>query len=49
MQVRLYRKESNKARLLEGQDFVRLEATLSRGARQDFDLHRIVELPQFAD
>lgn len=49
MRVRLYRKSLDNKKPLTGQHSVRLEATLERGACQEFDLHRIAELPQFAD
>ncbi len=49
LRVRLYRKNMDNNAPLEGQHSVRLEAKLDRGACQDFDLHRIAELPQFAD
>lgn len=49
LRVRLYRKEWDNGIQLQGQHPVRLEATLWRGACQGFDLHRIAELPQFAD
>lgn len=49
LQTRLYRKTQDNNAPLEGQHPIRLEATLWRGACQDFDLHRIAELPQFAD
>lgn len=49
LQTRLYRKTLDNNAPLDGQHPIRLEATLRRGACQDFDLHRIAELPLFAD
>jgi hypothetical protein len=49
LQTRLYRKEWDNGQPYANQHPVRLEVTLGRGACQDFDLHRIAELPQFAD
>lgn len=49
IRVRLYRKSMDNHAPLNGQHSIRLEATLERGGCQEFDLHRIAELPQFAD
>jgi hypothetical protein len=47
-QVRLYVKKQDKFRQVS-QHSVRLEVTLFEGGCQNIDLHRLAELPQFAD